>query len=169
MGYFDGLTEASFKKNNLGQTLYYPWGVMGKGYLVIDNAREQQLRKFTKLNYLITLPVVIFNQVIFGVLPNLILLPIYIVTFIFLLRKYTSNLPVVTEKLGVKEAYRNSASRHSLTTLLALEVVAIAFVTMGILFIIEGRNTYLGIFAVALFGFTAIAIGYMSIFKIKNK
>lgn len=169
MGYFDGLTEASFKKDSQGQTLFFPWGVIGKGYIVTDSKKEAQLRKFTKLNYMITLPVVIFNQVVFGYVPNLILLPIYLITFVLLLKKYTSGLPIATDKLKVAEAYKNSARKHSLFTLVALGLSSLIFTIMGVIFIVEGRNVILGAFAVALFGFTTAAMAYMSWNKIKNK
>lgn len=168
MSYFDGLTEASFKKNNEGQTLYYPWGVLGRGYLVTDIEKENQLRKFTKMNYVIILPIVVITQILFGIIPNLVILPIYMIVFVVLLKKFTAGLPTVTEKLKVGEAYRNSASRHNLFTLIILEIAALLFALAGLLFIIEGRNVLLGVFAVVLFGFTAAAIAFMAWSKIKK-
>ena len=31
MGYFDGLTSASFNTNQNGRPLFFPWGVLGSG------------------------------------------------------------------------------------------------------------------------------------------
>jgi hypothetical protein len=169
MGYFDGVTEASFKKNKEGQTLYYPWGIFGKGYLITDAAKESQLRNFTKYNYMLILPLVILNQIIFGPVPNLIIFPIYTIIFIALIKKFTNGLPVVTEKLKVSEAYRNSAKRHDLFTLIILDIVALLFVALGLLFVIEKRNTLLGIFAIVLFGLAATTLSYMAWSKIKHK
>jgi hypothetical protein len=33
MGYFDALTSSSFKKDESGKTVFYPWGVLGKGHI----------------------------------------------------------------------------------------------------------------------------------------
>lgn len=169
MGYFDGLTEASFKKSEQGETLFYPWGVLGKGYIVSDAKKEAELRKFTKLNYIITLPVVIINQLLFGYLPNLVLLPIYLVIFLVLLKKLTKDLPIANEKLKISESYKNSASKHNLATLIVLALCSLAFTITGILFIIDGRNILLGSFAAILFGLSTVAISYMILNKIKNK
>jgi len=32
MGYFEGLTASSFKTDENGQVIFYPWGKIGKGY-----------------------------------------------------------------------------------------------------------------------------------------
>lgn len=169
MGYFDGLTEASFKKNAQGETLFYPWGVLGKGYIVSDAKKEADLRKFTKLNYMITLPLVIVNQSLFGFIPNLVLLPIYLIAFLVILKKLTKDLPIANEKLKITESYKNSASKHNLATLIVLGLSSLVFTITGLLFIIEGRNTVLGGFALVLFGLTTVAISYMAWNKIKNK
>lgn len=169
MSYFDGLTEASFKKNTQGETLFYPWGVLGKGYLVQDSKKEAHLRKFTKLNYMVTLPLVIVNQILFGYLPNLILMPIYLITFVVILKKLTKGLPYAEEKLKISESYKNSASKHNLATLIVLDIAALAFTLTGLLFILEGRNVLLGAFAFILFGFTTVAISYMLWNKLKTK
>jgi hypothetical protein len=169
MSYFDGLTEASFKKNTQGETLFYPWGALGKGYIVQDTKKEADLRKFTKLNYMITLPLVIVNQVLFGYLPNLILMPIYLITFFVVLKKLTKDLTTTDEKLKISESYKNSARKHNLATLIILGITALLFTITGLLFIIEGRNAVLGSFAFILFGFTTVVISYMLWIKIKTK
>ena len=34
MTFFDTLSAGSFKKDSLGKTLFFPWGIMGAGYIV---------------------------------------------------------------------------------------------------------------------------------------
>lgn len=169
MGYFDGLTEACFKKSNLGKTIFYPWGSLGKGFLVLEPQKEAQLRKFSRLAFWVPVLIITISHVAFGVWASLIFFVFYTIIFLVLLKKYTAGLPVATERLGFREAYRNSAKHHNLFTLLAFEIVALSFLAMGVMFVNEGRENALGIFAIILFSFTAIAIGYMIIYKIKNK
>ncbi len=46
MGYFDKIAKAAFKEGDNGETIYFPNGLLGKGRLVKDPARRNQLFKF---------------------------------------------------------------------------------------------------------------------------
>lgn len=59
MSYFDGLVNAAFKKTEDGKVAYYPWGVMGKGLVIPDEAHERQLRKFIKAFYMGMFPLIV--------------------------------------------------------------------------------------------------------------
>ena len=39
MSYLDALVNSLFKKSESGATLFYPWGIIGKGY-VVSSASE---------------------------------------------------------------------------------------------------------------------------------
>ncbi len=45
MGYFRHLTEESFKSANNGNTVFYPWGRLGKGYVVPDRECANRIRR----------------------------------------------------------------------------------------------------------------------------
>ncbi len=34
MGYFEALTSSSFKTTKGGQKLFFPWGTLGRGYVI---------------------------------------------------------------------------------------------------------------------------------------
>ena len=59
MSYFDGLTDGVFKTDPEGKFLFYPWGVLGKGYVLPDDSKKQQLRKFITLWYKVSLPLIV--------------------------------------------------------------------------------------------------------------
>jgi hypothetical protein len=59
MGYFDGLTDAVFKIDREGKLLFYPWGVLGRGYVLPNDSKKQQVRKFLSLWYKVSPPVII--------------------------------------------------------------------------------------------------------------
>ena len=79
MGYFDGLVSGAFKKDAAGHTVFYPWGILGKGYVVPSVVEEERLRSFLKTMYMILLPGIIIIQVVFGAWVNfVIVIPVYI-------------------------------------------------------------------------------------------
>lgn len=42
MGFFKRLTDSSFKVNGQGNTLFYPWGILGRGYILPDIETEKK-------------------------------------------------------------------------------------------------------------------------------
>ena len=59
MGYFDGQASALFKRDESGGTVFYPWGVLGKGRLLPDEEAEKRVFRFVKLYFQISLVLVI--------------------------------------------------------------------------------------------------------------
>jgi hypothetical protein len=39
MGYFDGLAASSFKTDDKGNTVFFPWGILGKGYILPEDKK----------------------------------------------------------------------------------------------------------------------------------
>jgi hypothetical protein len=161
MGYFDGLTEASFKTDQNGNTVFYPWGVLGKGHVLTDPAKAQQLRAFVRLYYQVTLPVVI----ILSILRIWLLLGLAVVGltawFLVRTRQLTAGAPVSGERLSMKESYRNSAARHSKPMLWALLACSLLFVVGGVWIALRGE-VLVGLGSALFFGLCGLAIGYMA-------
>lgn len=40
------MADYSFKTGETGETYFYPWGVIGKGYVLPSKEREEQIRNF---------------------------------------------------------------------------------------------------------------------------
>lgn len=169
MGYFDGLTDASFKTDAEGNSLFYPWGVMGAGYILPSEYKKNSIRTYIKRMYMIVLPAIILIQIVFGFLPNLILLAVYMIWYYLAVKKMTSDLTKSTVKLKTSEAYTNSAKSHNLPTLIFLSICSLVFVVMGALLIASGTGGFIGYFTVLFFGLCTVAIGYMAKIKIQSK
>ena len=45
MGYFDALTSSYFKTAADGRKLFFPWGVLGRGYLFDSDRDYERLRR----------------------------------------------------------------------------------------------------------------------------
>jgi hypothetical protein len=160
MGYFDGLTDGAFKTDAQGRHVFYPWGVMGKGYVMRDADNHQSMRRKIKWMYIVTLPLIIINQSVWGVKANLVFLPLYLIWYVLMLKRWTAGLEVSGEKITVAEARRNSAKSHNRGTLIFLFIVSVLFVLMGLLSMAAGR-IWLGLFISVFFGFCGGMIGMM--------
>ena len=45
MGYFDALTSGYFKTAPDGRKLFFPWGVLGRGYAIDSEQDYERLRR----------------------------------------------------------------------------------------------------------------------------
>jgi len=50
MGYFEGLTASSFKTDRNGQVIFYPWGKIGKEYIL--SGEEKQIGFANSLSFI---------------------------------------------------------------------------------------------------------------------
>lgn len=169
MGYFDGLTDAAFKRDASGNTLFYPWGIWGSGFIVDSEGKKNQIRGFYKKMYMVMLPAIIIIQMAVGFWLNLVLFPIYCVWYYFTAKKITQGLRKTEIKLKTSEAYKNSAKSHNLPTLIFLELISLGFVAIGIWILQAGKDSFIAYASMGFFGLCAMVIGYMIVAKIRDK
>ncbi|MCK4946105.1 MAG: hypothetical protein KAS59_07570 [Alphaproteobacteria bacterium] len=170
MGYFDGLTEASFKKDASGKTLFYPWGTFGSGFIIESEERHTKLRAFLKRMYMILFPAIIIIQITFGFWLNLLLLPVYFVWYFYTVKNIIKDLPKTTEKLSAREAYKNSAKSHNLVTLVILMIISLGFVAIGIyIWVLTGAGLLISYLTIGGFGVCSLILGYMIFSKMQGE
>lgn len=164
MGYFEGLASGSLKKDANGRTVFYPFGVLGKGSILPDELAEHRVRQFMVRYYKICFAVST-GLMVFGYrLWLLALLPVFVAWFIFSTKSLVSGFPFSDSKLTFKEASANSAKAQNTTTLWVLLVCSVVFVLGGIFISTsahELKQQLIGFFSVAFFGFASVAIAYM--------
>lgn len=169
MGYFDGLTDAIFKKDHDGNTVFYPWGILGKGRVLADPAQAERVRSFVRNYYLVTLPTVIVLG-IFRSVPLLVVAALVLIGwFVIRCRSLLAGAPCSSERLTLKEGYKNSANSHSRLTLWVLLMTSILFVVVGLLIALTAHSlahVLLGLGNVVLFGACSVVFGYM--LKVRN-
>ena len=73
MGYFDGLTSGSFKTAEDGRKLFFPWGVLGRGYVLASEQDDARLRRQLKVYMMVSLALIIFTGPLAGNLATLAL------------------------------------------------------------------------------------------------
>ena len=59
MGYFDAMTKGCFKTAQDGRNLFFPWGVLGRGYTVASEQDYLRLQRQFKIYMIVSLVLVI--------------------------------------------------------------------------------------------------------------
>lgn len=166
MGYFEGLADASFKEDSNGNTVFYPWGIFGKGRILPDEDTKTKLRKFIILYYQASLPLIILVAIFRLWWLALIAAPALLIWFLLQSKKLTKHCEISSEKLTVKESYRNSARSHNKIMLWCMLITSLLFVLAGFYAFIKGKF-FIGLAGVVFFGLCSLAFIFM--LHAKNK
>ncbi len=166
MGYFEGLADASFKQDSNGNNVFYPWGVLGKGRVLPDETTKTKLRTFVIRYYQIMLPTAILLGIFRLWLPAIVVLILLTLGFYLYVNQVTKDCPICTEKLTLKESYKNSANSHNTFMLWAMLLVSLLFVLGGIWLFFKGR-LFIGLGSVVFFGLCSAV--FILMLKIKHK
>lgn len=175
MRYFDGLVDGNFKKDSSGRNVFYPWGIMGSGYILETEQQYLEVRNIFKRwtmialvgSFLVTLGFLFLDTSLSFDLTIIALLVVLALALnVYFANKYTQGLKRSTEKLTYLESLTNSARSYHLATLILFAVCSLAFVGLGIW--LFGHEKLLGICTVGFFGLDAIFIGYMIFNKLKS-
>lgn len=168
MGYFDGLASGIIKKDKNNNSVHYPWGVLGKGYVLPNAERETAIKNLVILFYQLFFSILFLHLILLkNVLIFVVLTIALIAWFRLKSRQLTKDCPKSDEKLTLKEGYSNSAKAHNKTVLWILLVVAVIATLGGIAMLFSGKLFLPGLIIMLLFGASSAAIYYM--IQIKNK
>jgi hypothetical protein len=176
MGYFDGLTNASFRKDGQGRDVFYPYGIYGRGRIVPDAEAAARLRESIKRLYILfmaALPLLIvivrLADISLAYLLLLILAGIAIVTGY--VRRMTRGLPYSDERLTYRESVQNSLRGHSKHGLVLLAIVSAVFVVLGvfILSLDPAANLWLALALILFFGLCLAVFLVMVILKSRQE
>jgi Na+-translocating ferredoxin:NAD+ oxidoreductase RnfD subunit len=155
MGYFDGLAASSFKKDDKGNTLFFPWGILGKGYLLPED-RKDDIRRSLKRHMMLVVPLAIACSM-FTWIGLLVALPLYYVSYAFWVNRLIKGLPTSTEKLTFADSTTGAAQAHNTITLWLLEIGSLLFVLAGIyVLIVKPEKWIIGLSSILFFGFCAL-------------
>jgi hypothetical protein len=164
MGYFDGLTNGNFKKDKDGNTVFFPWGALGRGRILPDRSTEATVRGFVRRYLQVTLPIIIGVGIIFGWAWPFLLLPVFSAWYYFGTKSLVSGCPRSEDKLTLKESYTSAAANHNKVTLWLLFICSVLFVLGGIFMSTMAKSSgqmILGLLTAAFFGACGGALGFM--------
>jgi hypothetical protein len=166
MGYFAGIADASFKQDSSGNHIFYPWGVLGKGRVLPDEASKTKLKIFLIRYYQAVLPIGILLGIFRLWLPAILVLGLLTLGFYLYVNHLTKGCPICTEKLTLKESYKNSAQSHNTLMLRLMLVTSLLFVLGGMWLFIKGR-LFIGLGSVVFFGLCSAV--FILMLKVKRK
>jgi hypothetical protein len=163
MGYFDGLVDAVFKTDLNGQSVFYPWGVLGRGRVLKDPVAAQAAKLFLRRWYQVMLGSAVVLSLVFT--SRSLSFPIkfgaavaYAVVFIgwFFLRTraLVAGTEFSDERLTIRESHANTAARFSRGMLWGFLLIAL-LMTVGGVWMVTSRASKLDLLA----GWTLIVMG----------
>ena len=156
MGYFDALTSSYFKVAQDGRKLFFPWGVLGRGYVIASEQDYNRLRTQLKVYTIVALVLIIATaglQRYLGALAvGAALIGCYLIWLPFLLR----GLQPSDERLSLNESLAAQARAHGTAGLWLLEAAALAFVIAGIVvLVLDPDNWFVALAGILFFGLCA--------------
>ena len=154
MGYFEGLTSSSFKTTQDGRRLFFPWGVLGGGYIITSEQDYQQLVG--------TLAVASFQ----GYIVSLFVMALSLTFYAFWMWHLLRRLEVSDERLTLQESMTSGAQGHGMVVLWLLEVVSLAFVCGGIfMLVVDPKQWPVALASILLFGLGAAKFARMLVLQ----
>jgi len=161
MSYFDALTTGSFKITKDGQRFFFPWGTLGRGYLIPTEEEFNRLRGHVKAYLAVTFPLII--AINWGSSPAAVAaIPILIVPYAIWAKVQCRRLKETREKLTFSEGIAAQAHYYSKAALWLLEILALTLVAAGVLIVImDTRNWLVGAGSVLFFGLCAFVFAWM--------
>jgi hypothetical protein len=166
MGYFDALASGAFKIGQDGRRLFFPWGVLGGGYVLASEQDYERLRRRVKIYIVVSLVLIIGASILHAYLVTAALVILLSVFYFIWTRIIVRGLEPAAERLSWNESMTTQAVTHGPAVLWALEIVSLVFVAAGVfLLVVEPADWFIPLAATAFFGLCAIAFARMLILR----
>ncbi|MGZ5841062.1 MAG: hypothetical protein ACXWJ8_03900 [Xanthobacteraceae bacterium] len=162
MGYFDALTSSAFKTADDGRKLFFPWGTLGRGYILGSDEDDARLRGQIKIFMIAALGLIVVSGALQSYLASAVVTPVlvgfYAVWMAYLLR----GLQPSDERMSWRESLTSQALTHGAVALWSLEIGSLAFVVIGaFIFVFDPANWLTGIASMIFFGLCAAVFAAM--------
>jgi hypothetical protein len=166
MGYFDALTSSAFKTADDGRKLFFPWGTLGRGYVLGSDEAYGRLRGQIRIYTIAALGLIVvpaaLRSYVVSALMTAAPLGFYAIWMACLLR----GLDVSDERLSLKESMTSQALGHSTTVLWLLEIISLAFVGLGAFIVVFDPGDWPTASAsILFFGLCAAVFAFMLIVR----
>ncbi len=161
------LSSGYFQKARDGRMLFYPWGALGRGYVVASPKDEERLRRWIKVYIGAMLALLMgagmSSQYVAGAVIAVVALIFYYVWARYYL---TRGLPPADEKMRLREAMIAQAMSYSWATLWSLELIALVLAGMGVfVLVIEPAEWLMSGACIAMFAPVAAFFAWMMMLR----
>jgi len=134
----------AYKTDAEGRLLFFRWGgFFGKGYIIPNESKEQEIRRFLKLYYMVVLAVVIATGVTVGWVFNFFLLPLFYLWYFLTFARLLKGLAVTGERLTLRESFSSSAKSHSIVNLWMMLIFSIILVLGAFALVLYAPDAWL--------------------------
>ncbi|MBI2234784.1 MAG: hypothetical protein HYU57_07380 [Micavibrio aeruginosavorus] len=163
---FRMLSDVLFQTDSDGKTSFFPWGKLGKGYIVPSSEVYKELREFwVKVN---AISFTIGTPLIFMGLQYCIPYILFVSTVsFFLYRQKVKGLTVSNQKYKSREAFKRTAHKLSFPFLIFGFVFCIIFSLAGLIVVLN--NPWLGLIITILFFYLSTSCFRMILVKIYDQ
>ena len=101
--YFRILIDSSFRRNDWGELVFYPWGVFGKGYIVEDTGLAKQVLRFFKIYCAASFAVLIISCATVGTFGALVLAPVVVIIWVIKVHQWSRKMnPTLLKRRDAK-------------------------------------------------------------------
>lgn len=161
-GYFHALTSGYFKTARDGRKLFYPWGAMGRGYVIPSQEHYEHLHRRIMIYQIVSMVTVVGAVAAKFYLAAFVIAGLSIVFYRGWIPYLLRGLEPSEERLSLQESMVVQARAHGALGLWLLEIVALMFVATGFVMLVvapEKRLAALG--SIVFFGACAAAFAHM--------
>src|SRR3954454_2116217 len=151
MGYFDALTSGYFKTATDGRKLFFPWGVLGRGYTIDSQQDYEQLRRQVKAYTIVSLVLIVGVTALQAYVGAVVLGALLIAFYLGWMRYLLRGLQASDERLLLQDSMTSQARAHSVIGLWLLQIGALAFVALGVLILVIDPDNWLTAFGAIVF------------------
>ena len=166
MGYFDALTSSSFKTAPDGSHVFFPWGVMGRGYVIPSQQDYERLRQQLKTYMIVIMALIIGTVASQQYIAAFAVAAALMVFYLIWIRYQLRGLQRSDERLTVNDSFTTQARTHSLAGLWTLQIVSLVFVAAGIfILVVEPAKWLTGLACIIFFGLCAAVFSWMLVLR----
>ena len=110
MSYLSSLADKSFKVDENGKIVFFPWGYFGKGYILVDKAQEEKIRKVIIVGNIIGLSLLFIIGIVLKLwLVALLLFPFVIVIWTLQTKRFTRGLEISQMEYSINSNAKSTA------------------------------------------------------------
>lgn len=157
----DSLTRTSFEERD-GRWIFYPYGILSRGFVLANNEKHVQLRRFVKRHLVIVAVALFVPAVTVGPAFVALTVPPMLLWYALAVRRLTRGLPFAQERLALRDNIRAHARRYTLSDLWTLEITFLLFVAAGLwILVAQPENWLVGVVSILAGAACALAVWLM--------
>ncbi len=166
MGYFDGLTSGNFKTAQDGRKLFFPWGYLGRGYVLASEQDGERMRRQLKTYYVVMLVAIVATSGTRAFILSAAVAALAIVFYAIWAGRQVARLQPAGEAMSFRESSASQARAYGARSLWLLEICSLLFVAAGIfIYVTDPTSRPMALLTLVFFGCCAVAIGYMLVIR----